>query len=318
VLGLVQILAAVLTLLIPHIPWFGLLIAVMVLKGITGGLINTGANALMLWTHGDAASPFINALHFFFGFGSFISPFLFGLVLSAGAQYGASFTLLAVIGGAVGLYQLWTSRFAIPMHKPEPAAQAGGIAAGALPIAFAAAFFLFFYVGSEIAFGGWVYTYALGRGLADAAGGAYLTSLFWLAFTVGRLAAIPLSVRIPPQRVIPAAVAGGVAFLLLIIAVPDSTAVLWLGAAGIGFCMAPIWPAGYNLAGRSIRMTSQLSSLILLGDSLGGMMLPSALGAVIERAGNATMMPIVMVSLAATFLAFLAMRVLARRREAPA
>ena len=316
VLALVQILVAVLQLLIPHIPWFWLLIAVFVLKGIAGGLVNTGANTLMLWELGDSASPFINALHFCFGFGSFISPFLFGVIISTGASYGWSFTFLAAISAAIGIYQLWNARSAVPLHKPAKTAELGGIASSALPIALVAALFLFFYVGSELAFGGWVYTYALDRGLADVASAAYLTSLFWLAFTVGRLVSIPVSIRIPPHRIIPAAVAGGVAFMLLIIAFPDSSTVLWVAAAGIGFCMAPIWPAGYTLAGRSMQMTSRLSSLVLLGDSMGGIVLPSILGAIIEQAGNATMMPIVMVSLAATFLAFLGMRFLAARRAA--
>ncbi len=55
--------------------------------------------------------------------------------------------------------------------------------------------FLFFYVGAEITFGGWVYTYAVTLKLASAAGAAYLTSAFWLAFTVGRLISIPAATR---------------------------------------------------------------------------------------------------------------------------
>ena len=36
----------------------------------------------------------------------------------------------------------------------------------------------------------------------DQAGGALLASLFWGAFTVGRLAGIPLSVRFSPEKVL--------------------------------------------------------------------------------------------------------------------
>ncbi len=43
-------------------------------------------------------------------------------------------------------------------------------------------------------------TYAVKLGLADAALAAYLTSLFWLAFTIGRLISIPVAIRFSPAQ----------------------------------------------------------------------------------------------------------------------
>jgi len=51
---------------------------------------------LLLWAHGGTAGPHVNALHFFWGLGSFLSPFLLGLLLAAGGVYSDAFAFLAI------------------------------------------------------------------------------------------------------------------------------------------------------------------------------------------------------------------------------
>jgi FHS family Na+ dependent glucose MFS transporter 1 len=70
--------------------------------------------------------------------------------------------------------------------------------------------------------------------------------------------------------------------------------------------MAPIWPSGYTLAVQSIRLTARVSAVIMLGDSVGAMVLPGLTGLFMERAGAAAMTVLVFASIAATFVAFLA------------
>jgi FHS family Na+ dependent glucose MFS transporter 1 len=154
--------------------------------------------------------------------------------------------------------------------------------------------------------------------LADIVRAAYLTSLFWLAFTVGRMISIPAAFRFSSRQIIPVALAGCAAFLVLLILAPDSPAALWIAAAGTGFCMAPVWPSGYTLAGQSLRLTARISGLILLGDSVGGMVLPGLAGLVMERAGAAAMPQLVLGSVVATFLAFLGIFLFGKNRREPA
>jgi FHS family Na+ dependent glucose MFS transporter 1 len=317
VLGVTQLLSALLLFLVPHIPWLGLLMGLYVVKGIAGGLVNTGANTLLLWTHGKKAGPFINALHFFFGLGSFLSPLLFGLLIGAGGNYSDAFLLLGMFDLLVGVFVLGLLSVPTLQQKQPPEEAVGRTGWYLAPIVLAAAFFLFFYVGAELTFGGWIYTYALTLHLTDAVRAAYLTSIFWLGFTIGRLISIPAAMRFSPRQIIPVALAGCAAFLSLIILVPGSAAVLWITAAGAGFCMAPLWPSGYTLAGQSIRLTARVSGLILLGDSIGGMVLPGLMGLLMERAGAAAMTPVVLGSIAATFLAFLAILFFGKNRKNP-
>jgi len=180
-------------------------------------------------------------------------------------------------------------------------------------IVLAAMLFLFFYVSAEITFGGWIYTYATTLHLADAAAAAYLTSLFWFAFTIGRLVSIPVAIRLAPARILVAALSGCAVFLGLLIAFPASPAVLWLAVAGIGLSMAPVWPSGYTLAVQSIRLTAGVSAVIMLGDSVGAMVMPGMTGLFMERAGAGAMTFLVLASMAATVVAFLAILAFRKR-----
>ncbi len=315
VLAAAQITSAGLLFLAPHVPWFALLLGLFVVKGITGGLINTGANTLMLWTHGEKSGPFVTALHFFFGLGAFLSPFLFGLLIGAGGLYSDAYHLLALFEMVIGLILLISLRPPAPQRKnPQEIAAAGG-GRSLVPLVLSAMLFLFFYVSAEITFGGWIYTYAVKLDLADAVRAAYLTSIFWLAFTIGRLISIPVAVRFSPRQIIPAALAGCAAFLGLLILFPASPLAVWIAAAGAGFCMAPVWPNGFTLAGQSVSLTARISGFILLGDSIGGMILPGLTGWIIDRAGAPAMAQLVLVSVAATFLAFLGILFFGKQRK---
>jgi FHS family Na+ dependent glucose MFS transporter 1 len=164
-----------------------------------------------------------------------------------------------------------------------------------------------------VAFGGWVASYAVALQLASAVGAAYLTAGFWLAFTVGRLLAIPLATRVPPQRMVLAALALCLALLAVLLLLPDTRVVVWSVTLGLGFCMAPLWPMGFTLAGQSLTLTATVSGMILLGDSFGGMVLPWLVGHVMAVTGPRALASLVFGSLVCTCVAFV---VLLRLRPA--
>jgi MFS transporter, FHS family, Na+ dependent glucose transporter 1 len=228
-------------------------------------------------------------------------------VVDIAGGYRWAFWALAVFAALVGLRMLSMSGSPQPTHSRSSEKIQAPHSPVPYGLVIAAMLFLFFYVGAEISFGGWIYTYAVTLKLASAAGAAYLTSAFWLAFTVGRLISIPAATRFTPKQVIPAALLCCLSILALGILFSGSSLVLWMMAIGLGFCMAPVWPTGFTLAGQSIHMTSKISSVILLGDSFGGMVLPSLLGKVIEGSGARAMVYLVFGSLILNLLAFASM-----------
>lgn len=295
--------------LMPFAPSLEVLLVILLVKGVANGFINTGANTLLMWMHGEKSAPYMNALHFFFGLGAFMSPILVAQLLSAGGTYHQGFWILASLGLLAGIY---LATLPVGPRPPEHIAPANGARTPLhpyLPVLIAAMLFLFFYVGAELTFGGWVYTYAVTLGLASTVTGAYLNAGFWLSFTVGRLVSVAAATRFSPQQVIPGALVAGLA-----LAAPGSTAILWLVVIGLGFFMAPIFANGLTLAGQSVPLTAQLTSIILLGDSVGGMALPWLTGQVIERLGAQSMTWLVFASLALNLAAYFALLRLRKRR----
>ncbi len=285
---------------------------VVVGKGLTDGFINTGANTLLVWTHKEKSSPYMNALHFFFGLGAFLAPILVAQVIDIPGGYRWAFWVLAIVSGLAGLGMLSLKKNPQPERAKTKAEETTRIN---YALVVAAMVFLFFYVGAEIAFSGWIYTYALTLNLADATMAAYLTSAFWLTFTLGRLTSIPLATRFKPQQLIAAALSGCLIILGVAVIIQPSSTFVWILAAALGFCMAPIWPSGFTLAGQSVRLTSRVSGIILLGDSLGFMVLPWLVGQVLQGIGPQTMTTLVFISLLGNLAAFVA--VMRLRRTTP-
>jgi MFS transporter, FHS family, Na+ dependent glucose transporter 1 len=315
VLGVGQLVSAAMIMLIPVVPWFWLLLIIVLAKGVAEGLIN-GANTLLVWTHGDKAGPFMNALHFFFGLGAFLSPFIVAQLIAIPFGYRWAYWGVGAFGILVGLRMLFLPGSPKPAHTHS---DENGVPTKVFyPLVIAAAFFLFFYVGAEITYSGWIYTYATTLNISSASGAAYLTSGFWLSFTIGRLVSIPMATRFTPRQIIPAALIGCLVILGLVVLLPGSNALLWIATLMLGFCMAPIWPMGFTLAGQSLKLTARLSSIILLGDSFGGMVLPWLVGQVIDLTGAQSMALLVLGSMMFNLLAFILVVQLGKRKEASA
>ena len=316
-LGIAQLASAALIALYPVMPSAWLLLVVVVGKGLTDGFINTGANTLLVWTHKEKSSPYMNALHFFFGLGAFLAPILVAQMIDIPGGYRYAFWVLAVISGLAGLAMLSLKKNPQHAHTATTAEEKARINYG---VVVAAMLFLFFYVGAEIAFSGWIYTYAttikFADGPMDETTAAYLTSAFWLTFTLGRLFSIPLAMRFKPQQLIAAALGGCLAVLGVALTIQPSSTFVWILAAALGFCMAPIWPSGFTLAGQSVRLTARVSGLILLGDSLGFMVLPWVMGQVLQSVGPQALTTLVFMSLVGNLAAFAA--IMRLRRTAPA
>ena len=312
-LGIAQLSSAALIALYPVIPSVWILLVVVIGKGVMDGFINTGANTLLVWTHKDKSSPYMNGLHFCFGLGAFLAPFLVAQLLTISGGYRWAYWALAALAGLVGLGMLLLKKSPPHAHTASTVTETTRLN---YPLIISAMLFLFFYVGAELAFAGWIYTYTFTLNLADATMAAYLTSGFWLTFTLGRLISIPLATRFKPQQLIAAALSGCLVVLGAALLLPRSSTLVWILAAALGICMAPIWPSGFTLAGQSLKLTARVSGIILLGDSLGGMILPWLVGQVLDSVGPQSLMVLVFTSLMFNLAAFIA--ILRLRQTAPA
>ena len=313
VIGGAQLLSAGLTLLLPIVPSFWLLMALILIKGIGEGLFITGGNLMLVWTHGEKVGPFLIGLHFSSGLGGFLAPFMIGSLILFPNGYQWAYWIVGAYGLILGL------KILLLPNSPSPVRSGGGDsasvqAAAVSPLVLAAAFYLFFYVGVERTFSSWLFTVVTELKVFSERGAAYLTSGFWFFFTFGRLMSIPIAARFRPQQVLPVALTGCVASICLAMLLPPSSILLWVLTIVFGLCMAPLWPMGFTLAGQSIKLTARLSTIIMLGDNFGGMLLPWAVGQVIDATGPQMVFTIVFGGAVLLFLTYILMYSLAKRR----
>jgi FHS family Na+ dependent glucose MFS transporter 1 len=174
--------------LTPTIPLLWLLIAVLLLMGIGEGVLDVGGNTLLVWVHRRKVGPFMNALHFFFGAGAFIAPIIIAQAVKMSGDIHWAYWILALLILPVSLWLLrLPSPTAQTISKDDPAGQVNHLLVALIVL------FFFLYVGAEVSFGGWVFTYAVTLELTTETFAAYLTSAFWGSLTVGRLLAIPIA-----------------------------------------------------------------------------------------------------------------------------
>jgi fucose permease len=257
-----------------------LLFAVILLLGLAEGAVDVGGNTLLVWIHRDRVGPLMNGLHFFFGLGAFLSPLIVGRSLLWAGDITPAFWVLAVLQVPAAV---WLLRLPSPASGAAAPGRAGGRTNGRL-VALIALFF-FLYAGAEVAFGGWIFSYAVALGLSGDAVAAYLTSTFWGGLTLGRLLSIPLALRFSLRSLLLADCIGCLASLALMILAPHSLLAAFLGTCGAGLCMASIFPSALALTQTRVRITGQVTGWFFVGASAGGMTLPWLIGQFFESVG---------------------------------
>jgi fucose permease len=281
--------------LIPLIPLLWLLAVVLLVLGMAEATVDVGGNTLLVWVHRHKVGPFMNGMHFFFGVGSFLSPIIIAQAMLIGGDIAWAYWALALL---ILPAAIWLLRWPSPMAQRASQDDAAGDLPQTNPLLVALiALFFFLYVGAEVGFGGWVFTYAVTLDLSDETAAAYLTSAFWGALTLGRLLTIPIAARVRPRFILLGALLGCLASLGVILSWPSSLTVLWLGAFGLGFSMASIFPTTISLAERRMTITGRVTSWFFVGASIGGMSLPWLIGQLFETVGPRAMMFAILVDL---------------------
>ena len=279
--------------LIPVVNHIWLLTIILFFLGVAENMVDVGCNTFITWIHRENVSPFMNALHFFFGVGAFLSPIVVAQVLLRSDGISGAYWLLALVILPVSLLVgLLPSPTAVHQQTDEQTNQSINYRLIILVMAF-----LFLYVGVEIGFGGWVFTYATQTKLVEETAAAYLTSAFWGALTVGRLVAIPLATRLRPSTVLRMDLIGALVSISLILIWSNSTAILWLGAIGLGFSFASIFPTTIALAERRMPLTGKITGWIFIGAGLGSMTIPWLMGYFLESVAATAVLWIILLGL---------------------
>jgi FHS family Na+ dependent glucose MFS transporter 1 len=278
--------------LVPLTPLLGLLGLVLFFLGFAEGTLDTGGNSLLTWLHGENVGPFMNGLHFFFGVGAFLAPVVIAQIVAATGTVFASFWIFAFVALPVVFY---VSRLPSPTVAHSISKNASESLNWPLIGLVAALFFV--YVGAEVGFGNWIYTYTIKLDLANEVTANYITSAFWGSFTVGRLVGIPIASRHKPQLIMLIDLMICLVSIIVILLWPGSFTALWIGTLGLGFGMASFFPSAMVMAGRLMHLSGRVTGFFLFGSGGGGMILPFIIGQLIEPVGPHSMMWILLIDL---------------------
>lgn len=266
--------------LIPLIPRLWLLLVAMFFLGAAEAGLDVGANTLLTRVHGNRVAPFMNAMHSFFGLGALIAPLIVAQTVLFKLPATHSYFVLALLLLPVAAFTLRSpGPVSTASEKHDEPARAN------TRLVFLIAAFLFLYVGAEVSFAGWIFTYAIKLNLGSASAAAYLASLFWGSLTLGRMLAIPVAARLKPRSILMSSLAGCLLSLAVMLLGPGSFAATLVGTAGLGLSMASIFPTTLSFAGNRMELTGRVTGWFVFAASVGSMLIPLGIGQTIQALG---------------------------------
>ncbi|KAL2306561.1 hypothetical protein Nmel_004490 [Mimus melanotis] len=300
------------------IPWCKeslLLTTLMSIIGGSMGILDTGGNVLALNTWGSEAGPHMQALHFSFAAGAFLAPILAKMALGvseseelAGTEKTNQPVLKSVptISAAsttpapkdhhkeeflwsyiiIGTYIFFISIFFFVLYsktnsardKSNASAQKGRLAKYHWSLIGLMFLFFLFYVGAEVTYGSYVFTYAMDFAEMMESEAAALNSVFWGAFAVCRGAAIFGAAFLSPFTMIVMSLVCSAASSSALAFFAHYRASLWVGTAVYGASMATIFPSGISWIEQYTVIEGKSASLFVVGAALGEMCIPVAVG----------------------------------------
>jgi FHS family Na+ dependent glucose MFS transporter 1 len=310
----VLIFLGIMVAMVPLATTRGALFTIVLVLGLFKGALDVGCNTLLLWVHNETVGPFMNGLHAFFGVGAVIAPLVVARVLSLTGDIYWVYWIFSILCLPLALW-IWglpspASR-AVPAHHESASFPL-------LPVLVMVLCFIL-YVGGEAGYGAWIYTYAFTLNFGTEITAAYLTSVFWGSFTLGRLLGIWISTLAKPLTILYLDFIGCVISVGIILLFPQSNIMLWVGTILFGLAQASIFPTFLTLAEERMHVTGTIAGLFLVGAGVGGMILPWLIGQAFVQVGASAMMAMIFIGVVLNWLMLLVFtRVSAKREAIPA
>ncbi|XP_051852687.1 sodium-dependent glucose transporter 1 [Antechinus flavipes] len=313
ILGLSMLGTSIGLYLVPFCKKAILLVVMMAVFGISTGILDTGGNVLILNLWRGEAAPHLQALHFTFALGAFLAPLLAKLALGStvfsdhhGTAGVANYSELpqppaanldAIFGIPANKSLLWTYAvigtyilimfffFVVLFFQKNPiqektkaaterfrTAKYQNVLIGLLFI------FFFFYVGAEVTYGSYVFSFAtLHAGMSESQG-AGLNSAFWGSFAACRGMAIIFASYLQPGTMIVLSNVGSLLSSLVLVIFDKNHICLWVATVMYGASMATTFPSGFSWLEQYVTIKGKYAAMFVIGAALGEMVIPVVVG----------------------------------------
>jgi MFS transporter, FHS family, glucose/mannose:H+ symporter len=270
-----------------------MLLAGVFIAGAGWGTCNTIINLIVNdYVHGDG--KIMSLLHMTFGFGAVAIPILSGIMIHQGLPWQSVMLVLAV-AAAIGL--IFATR--MPVDSTQKEGQTQKVSVKSIMKNWQLYVFmaiLFFYVGSESAFNGWLVTYLVnGLGFSQVLAQNIL-SIMWVVIIVGRYINSILSQKFKKEDIILVSSIGSLLMVLLFINVKSPVMVI-VAIALMSSMFSGIYPLTIANANPIIKGSGTAGAMITSCGGLGAAVIPYISGRVAEKSGVMGMITTILVSL---------------------
>jgi len=257
ILGLAFISIALFAL--PRSRGFRSVVFLLFLLGVGGGIVVTGANALVSDVAEAHRATALNLVNLFFGLGGFATPFISANLLRRDSvRLCYTVACLAVL----------TLGIQAATRMPQPAgagrfilADAGGVLGR--PLLLLLGLFLFLYVSCEVGIWNWLVRHLIAQGIPESRALNILSLGFALGLLIGRVVVSPILVHVSAINVtLAASVAMAVSTFLVLRTAKPATAFALVFLAGLS--MAPVFPTTLAIVGDAFpRMTGTAIGFVI-------------------------------------------------------
>src|SRR5271169_5009791 len=242
ILGLALIAVALYAL--PRSQGFRSIVVLLFLLGVGGGIVVTGANALVSDVSEAHRGTALNLVNLFFGLGGLATPFI------AANLFGRNWVRLCYTIAALTVVSL---AIEASTKMPEPTRGGGFVLADAAPVLgrpllFLLGLFLCLYVSCEVGIWNWLPRHLIAQGIPESRALNILSLGFALGLLLGRVAVSPILIHVPAITVLLfASVVMAISTFLMLRLSNSFTAAAMVFLAGLS--MAPVFPTTLAIVG---------------------------------------------------------------------
>ncbi|MBM3793802.1 MAG: MFS transporter [Acidobacteria bacterium] len=283
-----------------------------VVLGVGGGIIVTGANALVSDINPEKRTSVMNGLNLFFGLGGMVTPLLASNLLS-GDPVKLAYFAAVLTTVTLGVH------FATKMPAPtgERGFKAGEM--GALlsqPVLYLLAAFLFLYVGAEVSVWNWLAKHLIAIGVSESSALNILGTGFALGILIGRVFVARVLMDIPaPAVTLGAAVLMAITTYAMLQTNDPTMAGVAVFCAGLA--MAPVFPTTLAMVGDAFpRATATAMGIVITCGWIGLLVMSPIIGSVASSSGLRTALLILPGASVLMILINLVMRPMLKKKAA--
>jgi fucose permease len=245
--------------------------AAMLVLGVGGGIILTGANALGSDVSESKRATVLNFLNVFVGLGGLATPFVAGNLLSGDAirvAYGAAILTLATF--------LVHAFLKLPIPKEVAGGSVKSSAVFREPLLYLFGAITFLYTACEFGVWNWLPKYLIAQGMAESTALTILSLGFALGLLLGRVAVAPILIKVPPLTV---TLVAGALMAITTYAMLQTSDPTWAGIAVFcgGVAMAPVFPTTVAMVANVFRQGTATAIGFTITCGFSGLTLSSPL-----------------------------------------